>query len=141
MGAREARHGTEQLIFSSPGVLPRQLPAGWLVGVLIAVVTGGGVAVRVLLAANYSGLLGWFAGALFIPTLALALGVWTRSSRAFEGLFAGLWYVGPLNRVPGFDFTGGANGRLTVEYGCIYLALTAALLAIACFGRRRLRHA
>jgi hypothetical protein len=77
-----------------------------------------------------------------MPTLALALGVWTGSSRPFEGLFTGLWYIGPLNQVPGFDFTGGANGRHTVEYGCIYLALTTALLAIACFGRRRqLRHA
>ena len=137
MGAREARHGTEQLIFSSPGVLPRQLPAGWLVGVLIAVVTGGGVAVRLLLAANYPGLLGWFAGALFVPTLALALGVWTKSSRPFEGLFTGLWYIGPLNRVPGLDFTGTANGRHTVEYGCIYFALTAALLAVAFLGRGR----
>jgi hypothetical protein len=140
MGAREARHGTEQLIFCSPGVLPRQLPAAWLVGVLIAVVMGGGAAVRVFLAANYSGLFGWFAGALFIPTLALALGIWTKSSRPFEGLFTGLWYIGPLNGVPGLDFTGGASGRHAIEYGCIYLALTAAFLAIAFFGRGRQLH-
>jgi ABC-type transport system involved in multi-copper enzyme maturation permease subunit len=137
MGAREARHGTEQLIFSSPGILPRQLPASWFVGVLIALVTGGGTAARVLLAANYPGIFGWFAGGLFIPSLALALGIWTKSSRPFEGLFTGLWYSGPLNRIPGLDFTGGANGRHTVEYGCVYLALTAALLAIAFFGRGR----
>jgi hypothetical protein len=137
MGTREARHGTEQLIFSAPRVLPRQLPAGWLVGVLIAVVTGGGVAVRVLLARNYSGFLGWFAGALFIPTLALALGVWTGSSRPFEGLFTALWYIGPLNRVPGFDFTGCANGPHTVKDACLYLVLTAALLISALFGRRQ----
>ncbi|MGD0128220.1 MAG: hypothetical protein ABSF46_22890 [Terriglobia bacterium] len=135
MGARETRHGTEQLVFSCPGVLPRQLPAAWLAGALIAVVTGGGVASRLLVAADYQGVLGWLAGALFIPSLALALGVWTKSSRPFEGFFTALWYGGPLNRVPGFDFTGGANGRHTVEYGCIYLALAAVLLAAA-FWRR-----
>jgi hypothetical protein len=103
--------------------------------VLISVVTGGGVAARLLVAANYQGVLGWFAGALFIPSLALALGVWTNSSRPFEALFTALWYGGPLNHVPGLDFTGGANGRHTVEYGCVYLALTTVLLAAA-FWRR-----
>jgi hypothetical protein len=141
MGAREARNGTEQLIFSSPGILSRQLPASWLAGVLIAVVTGGGAAARVLLAANYPGFLGWVAGALFIPSLALALGVMTKSSRPFEGIFTALWYAGPLNRVPGLDFTGGANGQHTIEYGCVYLALAAALLAAAFWGRgRQFRH-
>ncbi len=141
MGAREARHGTEQIVFACPGILPRQLPAEWLAGVLIAVVTGGGVAARLLVAANYQGVLGWFAGALFIPSLALALGVWSKSSRPFEGLFTALWYSGPLNRVPGLDFTGGANGRHTVEYGCVYVILAAGLLAAA-FWRRgwQLRH-
>jgi hypothetical protein len=141
MGAREARHGTEQLIFSSPRILTRQLPASWLAGVLIAVVMGGGAGARVLLAANYPALLGWFAGAVFIPSLALALGILTKSSRPFEGVFTGLWYAGPLNRVPGLDFTGGANGRHTIEYGWVYLALTAVLLAAAFWGRgRQLRH-
>ena len=135
MGAREARHGTGQIVFSCARILPRQLPAAWLAGVLIAVVTGGGVAARLLVAANYQGVLGWFCGALFIPSLALALGVWTNSSRPFEALFTALWYSGPLNRIPGFDFTGGANGRYTVEYGCIYLALATALLAAAIWRR------
>ena len=137
MGAREARYGTEHLIFSAPRLLSRQFPAGWLVGVLIAAVSGGGAGVRLLIARNDSGLLGWLAGALFMPTLALALGVWTGSSRPFEGLFAALWYIGPLNRVPGLDFTGCANGPHTFKDACCYLALTAGLLIAAFFGRRQ----
>jgi len=141
MGAREARHGTEQIVFSCAGILPRQLPAEWLAGVLIAVVAGGGVAARLLVAANYPGVLGWLAGALFIPSLALALGVWAKSSRPFEALFTALWYSGPLNQVPGLDFTGGANGRFTVEYARVYVLLAAGLL-VAAFWRRgwQLRH-
>ena len=142
MGAREARHGTGQLIFSAARILPRQLPACWLAGVTIAAGTGVGAAIRLLLAGSYPGLLAWVAGALFIPALALSLGIWTESSRAFEGIFTGLWYIGPLNRVPGFDFTGAANGARTTEYAVIYLALTAAFLTTALLGRRRqLRHA
>jgi hypothetical protein len=141
MGAREARHGTEQIVFACPGILRRQLPAEWLAGVLIAVVTGGGVAARLFAAADYPGVLGWFAGALFIPSLALALGVWAKSSRPFEGLFTALWYSGPLNRVPGLDFTGGANGTHTIEYACVYIILAAGLLAAAFWRRRwQLRH-
>ena len=141
MGAREARHGTEQLIFPSPGILARQLPASWFVGAVIALIAGGGTAARLFLAANYSGVFGWAAGALFIPSLALALGVWTKSSRPFEGLFTGLWYSGPLNRIPGLDFTGAANGPHTVEYGYVYVALAAVLLGAAFLGRgRQLRH-
>lgn len=142
MGEREARHGTEQLVFSAPRVLERQLPAAWLAGVAVAVVAGGGVALRLLMASDFPGLLGWFAGALFIPALALALGVWTKSRRAFEGIFTALWYTGPLNHVPGVDFTGGANGPHTAVYACGYLILTALLLAAAFFGRwRQLRGA
>jgi len=135
MGAREARYGTEQIVFACPGILPRQLPAEWLAGVLIAVVTGGGVAARLFVAVNYPGVMGWFAGALLIPSLALALGVWTKSSRPFEGLFTALWYSGPLNRVPGLDFTGGANGRHTIEVACIYVLLASGLLAAALWRR------
>ena len=87
--------------------------------------------------ASYAGLLGWLAGALFIPTLALALGVWTNSSRPLEGLFTGLWYIGPLNHIPGADFTGAANGPHTILYAGFYLALTIALFLAAILGRGR----
>jgi hypothetical protein len=140
MGVREVRHGTDQWIFSGPRVLPRQLTAGWLVGVVIAIVAGVGVFARLLVALNYSALLAWSAGALFVPTLALALGVWTKSSRPFEGLFTALWYIGPLNHIPGFDFTGWANGSQTYKYAMVYLALTAVLLAAALLGRRQQLH-
>ena len=54
-----------------------------------------------------------------------------------EGLLTTLWYVGPMNRTPGLDFTSAANGSLTLRYAAIYLALSAALLILAFFGRTR----
>ncbi len=141
MGTREARYGTDQLLFSSAKILPRQLPACWFGGVAVAVFTGAGAAVRLALAGHSSGLLAWAAGALFIPTLALALGVWSGTSKFFEGLYTVLWYVGPMNHTPGLDFTGSASGPRTTFYALIYLALAAALFVAAFLGRKgQLRH-
>src|SRR6185436_14284259 len=42
MGTRETRLRTDQLVFSTPHPVQRQLPACWFAGVLIAVLTGGG---------------------------------------------------------------------------------------------------
>ena len=75
LGTREARFGTEQLLFSCARILPRQFPAAWIAGVLVAALTGLGAAVRLALAGQSAGLWAWAAGALFIPSLALALGV------------------------------------------------------------------
>jgi hypothetical protein len=137
LGTREARFGTEQLLFSCARILPRQFPAAWMAGILVAALTGLGAAVRLALAGQSASLLAWAAGVLFIPSLALALGVWSGTSKFFEGLYTALWYVGPLNRVPGFDFTGSANGPQAGRYALLYLGVAATLVAAAFFRRAR----
>jgi hypothetical protein len=137
MGSRETRFATGQLVFSSARILSRQLPACWTAGVAVALLVGGGAALRLLLAGQTAGLLAWIAAAVFIPALALALGVWSGTGKVFEGLYTALWYIGPMNRVPGLDFTGAANGANTAHYAVIYLALAAVLLAAAFLGRQR----
>lgn len=137
MGARESRFGTSALLFSSARILPRQLPACWLAGVMVAVLTGAGAGTRLLLAGQFAGGVGWLAGALFLSSLALALGVWSGTGKPFEGLLTAIWYVGPLNHTPGLDFTGAASGPLTLHYSLVYIALSATLLASAFFGRAR----
>jgi hypothetical protein len=137
LGTREARFGTEQLLFSSARILPRQFLATWVAGILVAALTGLGAAVRLALAGQSAGLFAWAAGVLFIPSLALALGVWSGTSKLFEGLYTALWYVGPLNRAPGFDFTGGANGPEAGRFAFLYLGVAAILVAAALFRRAR----
>ena len=95
MGTRERLFRTDQLVFSTAHPLRRQLPACWLAGVIIAVITGGGMGLRLFMAGDQLGLLAWTAGALFIPTMALTLGVWSGSSKLFEVLYLFLWYLGP----------------------------------------------
>ena len=140
LGTREATFGTQQLMFSCPRILPRQLPAAWLAGVFLTAVLGAGTALRLAVAGQTTALFAWSAGALFIPSLALALGVWTGTSRFFEGLYTALWYIGPLNRVPGLDFTGGGSGRLAGPFAWLYLGLSATLLAAAFTRRSRQLH-
>jgi hypothetical protein len=133
MGSREMRHATHQLVFSAARPLTRQLPATWLAGVVVAVLAGSGVLVRLLLAGDGPGLFAWLAGALFIPSLALALGVWSGTSKLFEVLYLLLWYIGPLNRVPAFDYLGATETSRPV----VWLVGALALMAIAIVGRRR----
>jgi hypothetical protein len=134
MGSREARFATGSFIFSSEKSLYRQLPAVWMAGFLVAAITGGGLGIRLLLTADWQAALGWLAGALFIPSLALALGVWTSSSKAFEAIYTIWWYMGPAHRTPGMDFMGlSAESRSTL----FYMAFATALLLIAYVGRRQ----
>jgi len=137
MGVREARHRTEQLVFSIAHPLRRQLPATWLAGVIVTLLAGGGVAVRLLLAGEWVTLLAWTVGALFIPTLALALGVWSGSSKPFEAAYVAWWYIGPMNQTSALDFMGASNGSVAAGMPWYYLALTVILLGLAVAGRRR----
>src|SRR4029077_18050985 len=107
LGSREKRNGTEGLVFASPRLLTRQWPATWLAGVLLSVATGAGLAVRLAMAGDGMGLAAWAAGALFVPCLALALGVWTGSGKFFEALYTMIWYLGPMNHLPQLDYIGG----------------------------------
>jgi len=133
MGARERRNETEALIFSSARALPRQLPAVWMAGVVVALLTGGGVGLRLLVRGDMVGLAAFLAGACFIPSLALALGVWSGSSKAFEAIYTAWWYVGPAHHTPGIDFMGVSAASSQPE---VFAAAALALVAVAYWGRR-----
>lgn len=137
LGSREARHATGAMVFSAPRPLARQLPAAWLAGVVVALTAGSGVLLTLARTGDAAGLLAWATGALFIPALALALGVLSGGSKLFEVLYTAWWYSGPLNGVAGLDFMGARHGGLWPAY----FALAMGLLALAVLGRwRQARH-
>jgi hypothetical protein len=137
MGSREARYQAQSLIFSSQRTLYRQLPALWSAGVLVAMLVGGGYGVRLLASGDFSGLLAWLSAVLFVPSLALALGVWSGSSKAFEAIYSIWWYAGPLHHTPGIDFMG--TSAASREPGLFLLG--AGILLAAAYSGRRLRSA
>jgi len=133
MGCREAHHNTGALLFSCERSLTRQLPAVWSAGVLIALLTGAGVGIRLLLAGDGHSFAAWMAGAVFIPSLALALGIWTGNSKTFEALYTVWWYIGPAHQIPGIDFM----GITPVSSSPGIYAVAAVLLVMAAYWRRR----
>ncbi|HKI00933.1 MAG TPA: hypothetical protein VKK31_03035 [Thermoanaerobaculia bacterium] len=137
LGTREARFATDGLVFSAARPLGRQLPAVWLSGVLLAVATGGAAVLRFALAGDWTGVGAWTVGALFIPTLALTLGVWSGSSKLFEIIFLVFWYLGPMQRVPALDYVGAVPAAVKAGMPLAYLAATALLMAAAVAGRKR----
>jgi hypothetical protein len=135
LGTRESRYGTDQLVFSSAYVVRRQLLAMWLAGVLVSLATGSGVAVNLVLHGDLSGVVSWGVGALFIPSMALCLGVWTGSCKLFEFLYALLWYVGPMSGVEFLDFMGALPGSVEAGVWWFYLAATVFFLGLTYVGR------
>jgi hypothetical protein len=96
------------------------------------VVTGSGVALKLLSAGDGTGLLAWISAALFIPSFALALGVWSNSNKLFEVLYISLWYLA-MNKLAVVDFFG-ANSSGNVAF---FLPFSAALIVAAFLGRAR----
>jgi hypothetical protein len=137
MGAREARYGTEALLFACARLLPRQMLACWAAGVAVSFLIGAGAAVRLAIAGEASGLLAWLAGALLLPSAALLLGVVSGSGKPFEAALTLAWYVGPMSHTPGLDFTGTANGAHTIAYAVVALGSAAGAVVAACGVRWR----
>ena len=132
LGGHEIRNNTQQLVFSSAAPLVRQLPASWLAGFSIALLTGGGAVLKLSIAGDGVGLLPWISAALFIPSFALAAGVWSNSNKLFEVAFVAMWYLA-MNGLPEFDFFGAtSNGNPG-----FYIPLSLALILAAFIGRAR----
>ena len=129
MGNRERKNNTAQMIFSSARPVLRQLPASWLAGVLATVLLVIAGALFCLSTGDLPGLAGWAGGVIFIPTLALALGIVSSGSRVFEVFYMIWWYLGPFQKMAGMDFTGGSPQ--------IYLLAAVGLLLLAAFWRGR----
>jgi hypothetical protein len=133
MGNREIINNTQQMVFSSVVPLMRQLPATWLAGFIVTVVMGSGAALKLIGTGDGVGLLAWFSAALFIPSFALALGVWSNSHKLFEVLYISIWYLGPLNKVYELDYIG-ANSNGNIGF---FIPLSIALIVVAFIGRAR----
>ena len=137
IGTREKRFQTNQLVFSAAHSIRHQLPAMWLAGVMVAMAAGGGTAIRLLFAGEGQALLGWLVGAMFIPTMALACGAWSGSSKLFEILYTVIWYAGPMQPTPQLDFMATSPKTIEMAMPRIFLLITLALVFLAMIARRR----
>jgi len=137
LGSRELRYHTGQLVFTTMRPLLYQLPMCWLAGVLLSLLMEGGIFVRLLAQSDGAGAISLLVGILFVPTLALTLGIWTGTSRSFEILYVLLWYIGPFQRYPYLDFLGVTRDAFDLGVPLFFAGLTVLLLTLATIGRRR----
>jgi hypothetical protein len=93
MGCREHLYDTLQYIAILPKGLHRQITLSWLSGILISLVLSSPVILRMFFAGEFSGVFACLCGVIFIPSLALFLGEWSRTRRAFEVVYVTLAYL------------------------------------------------
>jgi hypothetical protein len=133
MGNREIHNNVQQMTFSSSSPLLRQLPAQWLAGFIVTVLVSLGAIIRLGVGGDMTGLLALLSGAIFIPSLALACGVWSGTNKLFEIVYMVIWYLGPLNRLMELDYVGShGNGR--PEF---FIPFAIGLIVLAFIGRAR----
>jgi hypothetical protein len=137
MGARERIHNTESLVFSSAHPLARQLTTLWLAGVAITLLCGSGTIVRAVLAGDITYLGVLLAASAFVPTMAMAFGALSGGSQLFEVVYVFLWYIGPINHMPAVDFLATTDDAIRLNVPLVFLAITAVLLTMAFFVRKR----
>ena len=133
IGNREIHNNVQQLAFSSASPLLRQLPAQWLAGFIVTLLVSFGAIIRFTVDGDTVGLLALLSGAFFIPSLALACGVWSGTSKLFEILYMLIWYLGPMNKLTELDYIGShGNGR--PEF---FIPFSIVLIVFALIGRAR----
>jgi hypothetical protein len=137
LGVREVRYQAEQIVLSAPYPLRRHLPMTWLVGVLIAFALSSGVSIQLALAGRWTSLVALGIGAVFVPSLALAMGCWSNGSKLFEGVYLFTWYLASVHLVPYLDFMGRIPAAIDRGLPCFYAGLTLLLLVAIVIGRRR----
>ncbi|OKP86423.1 hypothetical protein [Paenibacillus sp. P32E] len=137
MGTNETYHRTHQFVFTAMHPVRNQFIVLWLAGIIVAYLAGSGAMIHCLVAGEWETLMAMAVGGLFIPTLALALGVWSRNSKLFQVIFMLMWYLGPLNKLTVMDFMGASQQSLDQGIYLYYLLATAVLLMLAVVGRLR----
>lgn len=135
LGRRTHRHGLTDLVLSSQYAL-HQVLAQWLAGVCIGLGIASGLVVTFVAAGQGWPLLGVTAGVLFAPSLALALGSWSRSPWPFEIGYLLVWYVGPLNAAGPIDFLAATDAGVAWKAPVAFLAASVPLVAAALIRRR-----
>ncbi|MBE1530613.1 hypothetical protein [Actinomadura algeriensis] len=126
LGTRPGTAGVEGLLGAYPSPL-RRLLAEWTAGFAITVLTGLAPLARMVLDADAAGASAWLAGALLVPSAALALGTVSRTPRVFQAVYPPLWYAA-FNGLAPLDFMGAVPGG---PHPAIVAALAVLFLAAA----------
>ncbi len=136
LGVREYKHKTFELIYSCAETTKWQFLAMMLSAVIVTTLSSIGPFVKLIMTGNATGCIAWGIAVFFIPFFAACCGVWSKTSRVFEGIYILLWYIGPINGLPYFDFMGTVTGSAEMGMPLFYGGATLAALAMTFVQRR-----
>lgn len=135
LGVREQFHRTEELVFITSKPM-RLLAMSYLVSAGI----GAGIVlpafVRFALGGQLHTLFAGIVAVLFLPAVALAVGIWSGKPAVFEVGYLTAWYLGPMNGVEPLDYLG-ANPAAPSIISIGYLVFAVIAFAIAIIGRQQ----
>lgn len=128
LGTQRHEYGVESLLGAYPA-RRRGTLAEWLSGLAVTALAALAPLVRFVAAADWAGAGAWAGGALFVPSLALALGTLSRAHRLFQAVYLPLWYA-TTNGLPVLDFMGAvrSGGHPAGPPAAAVAALSALLL-------------
>ncbi|WP_049926464.1 ABC transporter permease [Halopiger goleimassiliensis] len=131
MGHRTVAHRITPFIVSSKQPY-RQLVAEWAAGAVLTAAFFGVALWPTVLESGVAGASVLAGAVAFVPSIAQAFGLWSRTRRVFELTYLVLWYAGPLNGAVALDFAGAtgetAGTAIPFAFGAVgVLALAAAL--------------
>jgi hypothetical protein len=136
LGMRERYFDVAPVLFACARPVRRLLLAAWTAGFVLAAAPATVLVLRLALGGDVASATAVLAGAAFIPSLALAAGVWSGGSKLFEVLYLVLCY-GLLNHAPALDFAGATHEGVRQGVPLLFAALTASLVTLALWGRAR----
>jgi hypothetical protein len=138
LGCREYEHDTLQCIAVLPSGRLWQILCAWISGVALCAVLIAPMIIRQALAGNFGVVFSCASGAMFIPSLALFLGEWTRTRRAFAVVFIIVAYLN-LNYLPVLMYFEFRPEYLSFAHSFAFLVAGLALAAAGILKRVRLR--
>ncbi|NHN60021.1 hypothetical protein G9466_13175 [Halorussus sp. JP-T4] len=130
LGVRVTKHRVADLVLSSNHPV-KQLVAEWVAGVIMAVGVSSGLITLFVATGQMGALLGVASGVLFAPALAIAMGIWSRSSWLFEMIYLLVWYIGPLNGATAVDFIGTMSASVEKGIPLVFIVLSVVLVGLA----------
>lgn len=130
LGTQRHEYGVEALLGAYPRVR-RRLLAEWAAGVVVTALVGVAPAIRMVLTSDGAGVAAWLGGAVFIPSLAMMLGVLARTHRLFQAGYLLLWFA-VVNGIAFVDFMGAVreSGRPTGPSPLLVAGAAALMLAV-----------
>ncbi|HRQ40598.1 MAG TPA: hypothetical protein PLD25_22005 [Chloroflexota bacterium] len=133
LGTRTHTHHTQTLVYAAPQPRRAQFWAAWLAGVVLALAATAVLGLKAVAGGDIGQWLGILTGALFVPSLALACGVWSGNGRFFQVIYLLAWFAAAGgNRWLDFMAFHPETAAAGMPLG--FLAAAAGLVAVAWLG-------